>query len=1447
MSQFIDEIPPDVISPHESIDKDNIDQPLKHLDTVIALYDFPGTQPSHLPLNLGDTIYVLSKSETGWWDGVIISSNGDLLRGWFPHNFVRSVNYVQPVLNKLKLNKEIDSITAANTAANVLIPSFTHLLQKNLLDSEKNSPSASVRKNSVVSFASSETSISSDSKTSTSENISTNATTPNLPHYQLIQHPQTHIHSSDHSQSTGSVSSSVNHSSISHTLTSGDRDIVFTSLTDAEKLSEEYKLNTNHNIVWLPRLTAGGDVVFFCEQLSIYCESIPLSPFVPNIDINGGNIEFPSNQALLDNAILPNDSNFSSDPHFESNNNLSNQNNNNINDSITTTNENENDTTNNNDGATNLSTKSFDPFKRDSNASSVGSQTSGGDSYHHFSQPFFSMNDLFYKHTTDITYWTELKERFNYLLDLSFKALKEHNKQLFSTHFTSLTKIVSIVASASRLIQDDFINTKYEKSVRRKLKRIASSYAQVYINGILHLSFMHYSQKTSDAQLFSIDISKLNKSTSIPSNVYQSQRNNSSISTIYQDTNEDSTSTTTSNLTSQTGNLNQLNMSSNDDDNIINYFQQIELEVESLRLNLNSLTKIILKLTKDKKVRKSDYNNSDTSDDESGGEDRYNVLPQVYPRFITDEFNGGNWCNPFFTTKNHVLNASGDDLKNRYHLKVIIDKEAYDSVKKSTDEMIKLSKETLDYLAPEIQHQFYNDNLKNERNTQILRLIYKYLFHASSTIDLIESFDFTVFCLIKRYSSNEEIDTDHLGEKASRSSHSTSDTEFNNKNNDKINNNNQIHSSDSITSSTMNSINSSAQNNNNNLDSNDQSTKTLGESSNLTFDYPVVLEFFQFKQIFHNLISNIVMSTQSLTVQDPDVFKGMKEDDPLFYNRDILKIPTEKAAMVLSNILAKQSTQSRGESISLNPDSLMSTILTDGIKFFDSILKIIQQLIEERETILNYATRVMHDDFNVQLLLIERNNTISSEKSEDGHLYYTGKKQTNVPWYLEGDEEYDLLMDVKGSIKGGTKEALIAHLTHHDLFDSNFNTAFLLTFASIMSIGEFIGLLINRFNIEAPEGLSYEEYNLWIAKKQNPIRLRVMNIMKLLVEKHWSISYYNENVLKKWIKFASSSPVQSFSIGKVLSKNLTRLLNGDVICREREPSIPDFRPPAPLTKGLSMKKMKLLDIDYVELARQLTLMEFKYYSKITKLACLSKVWGKKSGLNENIDQITKFIKASNQLTNFVAFMILRKPDPKKRVQVIRYFVQVAEKCRQYNNFSSMTAIISALYSSPIHRLKKTWKYVSPDTSAHLQNMNKLMNSSRNFNEYRDVLKFVGSEPCVPFFGVYLSDLTFVYHGNPDFLMNRSKMINFSKRAKTCEIVLGIDRFKSTGYNLQEVPDIQKFLNLWFGKCPTIEEQYQISLNLEPREVVQVEPNANHSAPTSNFRPSKTSLGTFNFK
>lgn len=1362
-----DEIAPDAVGPHDRKTAAP-DRPLKHLDTVVALYDFPGTQPLHLPLSLGDTVFVLSKLPTGWWDGVVVGPAGDLLRGWFPKNYTRLVNYVQPVLNKLKSNKEIDLLTAANTAANVLIPLFASLLQKNLLE-EKAGPAATPRKNSVVSFAGL------DSSTAATPAAATPAPEHAAHHSLLLAFPATTQQSfstfgSHHDGSIGSAAAAA--AAGSSFLT----DVAEVERMVAERRRADAAAGApfHTQFLWLPHTTTDGNLAYYNERLDVYSDQVPLTTYDAARDRDLV-LETPSPDVLLNILVVASDAGAKrgSALHYLHQMHSS---------------------TELEGGATSVADGGADPdgadpnagsdpgTKRELNAGLMHLQTSGASSlYHHFLQPLYALDGLFYRQAGDMTRWTALRQQLLFLLEWVWRALQQNDRQLFAAHFSGLNKVITILYWAVKLQQDDFVGTKYEHSIRRKLRRIAGCYLRLHTNGVLHLSVMHYDLLLT-GRLFAMSMANLNKATSPAATAETSVL---SAATLRRDGGEalalaqpaeaparpaDSSQAAPPHPAAQSADPASL---ADPAHSATSYYARLSLDVDTMRSNLDALVGIFVKLTRNKRAWVRDYNGAlDTLDDE--GVDRLDVLPQTHPRFIAGEFNGGNWCNPFFAHSNPILNASGDVLKSKYHQKIVIDREAYKALLDATEEMQKLSAAILAYLDPQVQHQYFNDRLKSDRNTVILRLTYKFLYYAGVVVNMLESFDFTVFSLIKRWPSAE-------------------------------------------------------------LQGADASAPPLDGSwrRNLTFDYPVVLQFFLYKQQWHDLVLEIVMTTQLLTLEDPDVFKGLKYDEPLF-DRHHMKDPREKAAMLLVKLMTDGVDTS--DAILLNPDVVLAQRLEEGSVFTEEVLAVVQQLIDERETILNYATRAMHDDFNVQLLVIERNNTMLSDHLEDA--YYGGarpqsagstavaasRRANDTPWYLEGDDEFDLLLDMKGNIKGGSKEALVAHLTHHEVFDTAFNSAFLVTFSTFMSLSDLLQLLIARFNFEAPEGLSYEEYNTWVTKKKTPICNRVLHVMQLLVEKCWTTTYSRQKgLIRRWIAFLQTAPVaHNYRVAKVVMAVLQRVLQGEVVSVEQQPVIPAGKPPAPLIKNLMLlkKKLKLLDIDYIELARQFTLMEFELYLQINKFLCICKVWGRKLGLHESIDTISTFIRLLNQLTNYVAYMILRKQDIKRRVQLIRYFVQVAEKCRQYNNYLSMTAIILALYLLPIHRLKKTWKFVLPDTLLRLQNMNKLMNLTRNFNEYRDVLKFIGLEPCVPFFGVYLSDLTFVFHGNQDYLMNRPKMINFAKRFKTYEILLGMERFKTTGYNFVVVKEIQQYLASWFDKCPTIDEQYQLSLNLEPREPVK---------------------------
>ncbi len=68
-------------------------------------------------------------------------------------------------------------------------------------------------------------------------------------------------------------------------------------------------------------------------------------------------------------------------------------------------------------------------------------------------------------------------------------------------------------------------------------------------------------------------------------------------------------------------------------------------------------------------------------------------------------------------------------------------------------------------------------------------------------------------------------------------------------------------------------------------------------------------------------------------------------------------------------------------------------------------------------------------------------------------------------------------------------------------------------------------------------------------------------------------------------------------------------------------------PPAPIMPKTN-KKLTLLDIDPLELARQLTIVESSLYQKIKPIECLTRSREQRS---ENLDNISNSIQTSNRV------------------------------------------------------------------------------------------------------------------------------------------------------------------------------------------------------------------------
>uniref|UniRef100_A0A671WH85 Ras protein specific guanine nucleotide releasing factor 1 n=1 Tax=Sparus aurata TaxID=8175 RepID=A0A671WH85_SPAAU len=178
----------------------------------------------------------------------------------------------------------------------------------------------------------------------------------------------------------------------------------------------------------------------------------------------------------------------------------------------------------------------------------------------------------------------------------------------------------------------------------------------------------------------------------------------------------------------------------------------------------------------------------------------------------------------------------------------------------------------------------------------------------------------------------------------------------------------------------------------------------------------------------------------------------------------------------------------------------------------------------------------------------------------------------------------------------------------------------------------------------------------------------------------------------------------------------------------------------------------------LEIAEQLTLLDHLVFKVIPYEEFFGQGW-MKNDKNERTPYIMKTTKHFNDISNRIATEILHWDDVNMRVGVIEKWVAVADICRCLHNYNAMLEITSSLNRSSIFRLKKTWLKVSKQTKTVIDKLQKLVSSEGRFKNLREALKNC-DPPCVPYLGMYLTDLAFIEEGTPNY--TEDNLVNFSK-------------------------------------------------------------------------------------
>ena len=131
------------------------------------------------------------------------------------------------------------------------------------------------------------------------------------------------------------------------------------------------------------------------------------------------------------------------------------------------------------------------------------------------------------------------------------------------------------------------------------------------------------------------------------------------------------------------------------------------------------------------------------------------------------------------------------------------------------------------------------------------------------------------------------------------------------------------------------------------------------------------------------------------------------------------------------------------------------------------------------------------------------------------------------------------------------------------------------------------------------------------------------------------------------------------------------------------------------------------------------------------------------------------------MSNWVVNSLLNERNIHRRAKLFVNFIETAKQCLELRNYNAVTAIVTAaLGSAPIRRLAGTKELIPPEYLSWMHKMENLMDSRSNHKKYRETLR-TSPTPAVPYFGIYLKDLTFISDGNPDYL--KGGVINLSKR------------------------------------------------------------------------------------
>jgi len=246
-----------------------------------------------------------------------------------------------------------------------------------------------------------------------------------------------------------------------------------------------------------------------------------------------------------------------------------------------------------------------------------------------------------------------------------------------------------------------------------------------------------------------------------------------------------------------------------------------------------------------------------------------------------------------------------------------------------------------------------------------------------------------------------------------------------------------------------------------------------------------------------------------------------------------------------------------------------------------------------------------------------------------------------------------------------------------------------------------------------------------------------------------------------------------------------------------------------------------LDLPEKHIAEQLTRLDTELFKRVIPHQCLGAVWSRRdrdrSRLSKDKSTASRAtgtseassVQATVEQFNAVSYRVIGTTlmgsdhtRSQQRARIIGKWIDVAQELRVLKNFSSLKAIISALQSNPIYRLKHVWAAVAKDKVELYEELARIFSEENNQSAQRELLMKEGtakfaqtvgendrqmqkvlqkqashsniiSHGTIPYLGTFLTDLTMIDTAIADTVADG--LINFDKRRKEFEVLAQVSR------------------------------------------------------------------------